>query len=1103
MKKIFLLIPALVLALVTNAANVISITPTSPEPADNLRLALNNANDGDEIVMAAGTYVESPENYIAFISKNVIVRAAEGAEVVLVPQVPITISGGSVAEFRNIQIDASELCSVNSYSHLIYPTDAVGGNSLILDGCEIYGYEAGKAVIAARSTNVLESVIINNCKFYNHTTRSCVFLENTDNQELRVTNSTFYNIVTGTADFSAGVIDNRSTTAEVRVDHCTFYNVEVKGTGYAAIGQIKTSDAIVSNCIFAMPTSVDGVRAIRDVAQANNCLTFNYLYDSGRGIHGDVVRNNCIFADPLFDDLANDNYTFKGDWTTMEISPARGAATDGTDLGDPRWYSDEVLPSTSFASGYQFVGAKAQISGNLWYDGTNEYLYYDNKSECGVATWKITATRACIVEATLNMNAATTTGHKFKIEVLDAEGHSIGETAEPSQVETAGDIALPDQITLPAAGNYTVKLFNLTGWSSAKIDGVTLSYTGGAVQSMPGTTDIDDAWFSSNGTRTAGEYISIPSGHQHEGWVKWNVSFASAANYNVTVNIDNANGHNYTVALYEDEDDLSPITLSEGGQKGTIGTIELGAMEVPAGNYIMKVTNATQYSDAKLISVNFAYAGGAAVNLSKDTPASLLANSDAILSDDWTIEGGKITHAESTALTGWAKWNVACADDAIYNVTVNISSDNGHLVRVEVFEDEANPAIYTLDETSDTKYHTGDQAIDLGNINLADRDYVVKVSNTQEYSHVQIASIVITYVSGARATLPATLNANDLLFSTIAYADGGEIYFSPDPGSHNVFGEWAKWNVKVAEAGTFLFTMNVTSTDGQSYKITILDGETEIDAFESGSVGSGDKAIKHYFNLAAGKYTVKLENTYTWSHGHIVSLVVTQPSLLVLDELATTNSVIHDNYRNGTHDIQLSRSFATNMYNTICLPFDVSDAQLKAIFGNDVELLQMASAVLDGDILDLNFSAVTTGIYRGTPYLIQSSKAVANPVFTDVEIKEETGQATSGDDADFIGTFIKTTIDADPDNLYLQANNILNFSNNAVTIKGSRAYFHVNIPGASSIISRARIVKNEEEVSAVELVNSENNSRKVIENGQLIIIRDGVRYNVMGIVIEK
>jgi hypothetical protein len=87
--------------------------------------------------------------------------------------------------------------------------------------------------------------------------------------------------------------------------------------------------------------------------------------------------------------------------------------------------------------------------------------------------------------------------------------------------------------------------------------------------------------------------------------------------------------------------------------------------------------------------------------------------------------------------------------------------------------------------------------------------------------------------------------------------------------------------------------------------------------------------------------------------------------------------------------------------------------------------------------------------------------------------------------------------------LYLQSGNELKFSDDPVTIKGTRAYFRVNIPGGAGIISRARIVKQGEEVSAVELVNSENNSRKVIENGQLIIIRDGVRYNVMGIVIEK
>lgn len=1097
MKKIFLLIPVLALALVTNAA-VTNIDNGTP---DALRLALHYANDGDVIVMAEGVYEESNSNYIAFNAKNVTVKAADGANVVIKPHVPFTVSGGARAEIQGVKIDASELCSLSSYSHLMYASDNAANNRLILDGCEIYGFALNNSMIYCSSSNALDALTINNSYFHNiH--KSCVFVENNTNPiDVTITNSTFANITTDASSYSAGVIDLRAASSQLLVDHCTFYDVIPMNTDFSCVSKITLANGVVSNCIFMLPSAQDGIRAMRGVT-ANNCLTYNYLKDSGTGIHSSVTQNNCFQADPIFADAANGDFSLAGNWVTMSISPARCAGTDGSHLGDPRWYSAETLPSTDFASPYVFLGPKAQLSGSFALNGDN-FIQSQNTTTEGVAKWKIEVTRKCVVDVTLNIDAANGSGHRYELALYDEENHLVGTAlAEPENSWSKGDQPF-GSFEIPAAGNYTVKLTNDCDYSSTIIEGVTFAYVGGDVQAMPGTTDIADAWFSSEGTR-ADSKIDFPDGSIQSGWVKWNVSFANAANYNVTVNIDNANGHNYTVALYEDEDDLSPITLSEGGQKGTIGTIELGAMEVPAGNYIMKVTNSIQHSDAKLISVNFSYAGGAAVDLSKTTPASLLANADAIHSDDWAIEGGKITHAESTALTGWAKWNVACADDATYNVIVNISSDNGHLVRVEIFEDETAAPIYTLDETSATQYHTGDQAIDLGNINLADRDYVVKVSNTEPYSHVQIASIVITYVSGARATLPASCIFADLILSEKAQISESMLYFE-EPGDHNPVGQWAKWNVKVAEAGTFLFTMNVTSDNGQSYKITILDGETEIDAFESGSVGSGDKDIKHYFNLAAGKYTVKLENTYAWSRGHVVSLVVTQPSLLVLDETATTNAVLVDNYRNGTHDIQLSRSFATNMYNTICLPFDVSDAQLKAIFGNDVELLQMASAVLDGDILDLNFTAVTTGIYRGTPYLIQSSKAVANPVFTDVEIKVKEAGATGGEgfDADFIGTFVQNTISADPDNLYLQANNLLNFSNNAVTIKGSRAYFHVNIPGASSIISRARIVTQEEEVSAVELVNSENNSRKVIEDGQLIIIRDGVRYNVMGIVIEK
>ena len=1101
MRKLFLLIPALVLSLAISADVIYINTETS----DALRKALNNAQSGDIIEMAAGTYVESPENWIAFTAKNITVRAAEGAEVILQPQVSIRLKEGATAEFIGIKFDCGHLSDVNAYSDIIFPADATDGKNIILRNCEFYGWTQNNAIIYSSESNTLNSLIIEDCYFHD-VTKSCVFLQNTsDAVEVQISNSTFANIATVTGSYYAGVIDMRSTTGSLLVDHCTFYNVQAMSTDYAAIGKIGSgTTAVVSNCIFAMPTSTSGVRTIRDAVTANNCLVYNYSSDSGYGMQGNVTKNNCSIANPLFTDAANGDYSFAGNWVTMELSPARGAATDGSDLGDPRWYSAEVLPSVDFASPYQFVGAKAQIAGNLWYDDVNEYLYYNNKSECGVATWKINATRACRVEATLNMNAATTTGHKFKVEVLDADGNSVGETAEPSQVSAAGDIALPDQIVLPAAGKYTVKLYNLTGWSSAKIDGVTFSYVGGDVQAMPGTTNIDDAWFSSNGTRTAGEYIAIPSGHQHEGWVKWNVSFAEAANYNVTVNIDNANGHNYTVALYTSESDESPITIGEGGQKSTVGTLELGALEVPAGNYIMKVTNATQYSDAKLISVKFSYAGGAAVDLSKDAPASLLANADAIVSDDWTIEDGKITHAESKALTGWAKWNVNCADYANYNVTVNISSDNGHLVRVEIFEDEAEPAIYTLDETEATKYHEGNQAIDLGNIVLGAREYVVKVSNTAEYSHVQIASIVISYEGGALVNLPNdAIPFADAILSENATrnleSNPQEIHF----GSPNA-SQYAKWNIH-AVAGLYTFTFDVVGTNYGTYKLDILEGNDNIFTYTQGKQASGQVTISKVFIPAEGDYVLQLANTNSGADGYLTSLAATAATdVFVLDENTEDDgSIAAAAATEEEYTFLLKRSFTAGKYYTICLPVSSWDSELKLAFGADYELWKMTSAEQNGDEIALNFEKINSeGFSAGKPYIIKPSVDVVNPIlYNKKQIKNSTyNNVQEFAAADFVGTFYKDEIPAGETNLYLQNNELFYNENNNTPIKGTRAW--VRLKSQSAAAPRARIVLKGHMPTYIDLVNGEKKTVKALENGQVVIIRDGQKYNVMGIKLQ-
>ena len=959
MRKFFLLIPLLSFALLANAA-VTNIDNSTP---DALRLALHNASDGDIIEMAGGIYEESNSNYIAFNAKSVIVRAAAGQNVIIKPHVPFTVSGGARAEIQNVKIDASELCSLSSYSHLMYPSDNTANNRLILDGCEVYGYVEGKAVIASRGSNKLDSLIINNCKFYNHTTRSCIFMENTENKGLIVTNSTFYNIATGTADFNAGIIDNRNADAKVRIDHCTFYNVIPMNTDYSCVSKISLTDGIVSNCIFMLPSAQDGVRAMRGVT-ANNCLTYNYIKDSNTGIHSSVTKNNCFQADPLFANAASGDFSLAGNWVTMTLSPARGAATDGSDLGDPRWAVAETLPTTDFATPYVFLGEKAILSGSFALNGDN-YIQSQDKSYAGIATWKIEAERKCFVEVTLNIAAANTSGHRYKVALYDSDNNLVGTALEePSNSWSAGDKVL-GSYEIPAAGNYIIKLTNDCANSSTIIEGVTFTYLGGAVQTIPGTTNVADAWFSSNGTRADGKisYSSISSGC----WAKWNIAITNAGTFNVTVNISGQYGHDYSVEFLK-EGETTPIVVTKGAinytNDPTLYANELGSVQLEAGNYEMKVSNAV-------------------------------------------------------------------GDAALHSVT-------------------------------------------------------------------------LTYEGGALVSIPGSLSLTDAILSTRAFIDAEGLHFTDNDHLGTISGEWAKWNINVAATGVYTFTAHCNSTNYSNLTIAVYDGETELYTFTPQyTYNQADKEINSpEWLLEAGNYVLKLSNPANNSNGYLLSLAASQSDIIVLDEQAMDNSVIHAN--NGVKDkkILLKRTFVAGMYNTICLPFSDWDSSLKLIFGEGYELLELESAVLEGDVLNLNFTPVTS-LGHGRPYLIKPTQDVVNPIFgTNHTIDERTDgyNIMSSTNANFIGTFIKGTIPAGEDNLFLGQNNLLYFSDNDTPIKGMRAYFQVKgVPHPSQAIRHANIIANDQVVTSIDFTKGENNKvMKAIENGQLIIIRNGVRFTVQG-----
>ena len=360
MKKIFFFIAALAVAFTANA----KVTTISPD-ADNdaLRLAVHYAEDGDIIEMTEGTYVQCNNGYVAFDGKAVTVRAAEGANVVLQPQVRITLANGGKATFENIKIDASRIHELADwYEHVFYVADATEGKELVMEGCEFYGFDLNKSAIYSKATNKLDLCSLTNCYFHNND-KSCLFFEGESLGELSITNSTFANITAKVTDsYYAGVVDVRNSAAKVTIDHCTFYNCLQMSTDYATVTMKgpQAANVTISNNIFMLPEATDGQRAIRNDVEATNCMTFNYLKDNG-GIHSSVTKTNCqLNVDPQFVDAANGNFAL------AEGSPALTAATDGGAIGDPRWNAPAVEEEEVYYETFEFSNLEITDNGDFW-----------------------------------------------------------------------------------------------------------------------------------------------------------------------------------------------------------------------------------------------------------------------------------------------------------------------------------------------------------------------------------------------------------------------------------------------------------------------------------------------------------------------------------------------------------------------------------------------------------------------------------------------------------------------------------------------------------------------------------------------------------------
>ena len=134
--------------------------------------------------------------------------------------------------------------------------------------------------------------------------------------------------------------------------------------------------------------------------------------------------------------------------------------------------------------------------------------------------------------------------------------------------------------------------------------------------------------------------------------------------------------------------------------------------------------------------------------------------------------------------------------------------------------------------------------------------------------------------------------------------------------------------------------------------------------------------------------------------------------------------------------VTLNRSFSTEYYNSLVLPFSLTADQVTAAFGEGTTVYSYSNT--DGD--NINFATSTTGIAANIPVLIKTATKSTSFAFPNVDIVNNATPTAPGKNWNFVGSYnAKTVI---PAGAYELFNNNLYKSNGTSSyfIKGFRAY---------------------------------------------------------------
>jgi len=180
--------------------------------------------------------------------------------------------------------------------------------------------------------------------------------------------------------------------------------------------------------------------------------------------------------------------------------------------------------------------------------------------------------------------------------------------------------------------------------------------------------------------------------------------------------------------------------------------------------------------------------------------------------------------------------------------------------------------------------------------------------------------------------------------------------------------------------------------------------------------------------------------------------------------------------------LNLTRSFNTGGWNTICLPFVPTAEQATEMFGDGYKLAAFTGA----EGTTMKFSTITIADFEaGKPYLVKPTQSEKNEfTFFDVDITVRKATPVTFGDYTFVGVFTKKSFEESewPTTRFVGAGNKLMTPNSTGALNALRAYFQIADANAAPALSFD--------------FGEGTTGIRSIENGQLTI--DNVYYDLSG-----